>query len=114
MLHRVAAKSVAPVSRAALRMPVRGMSVCAPRMQDASGEKLPRGTVVPGSKVDPQLGDYPAMPFENQQFRPFSRNWWDTQDRRNFGETVRTLPCGRLADSPAAPRAGRCALDVVA
>jgi len=52
---------------------------------------LPRGSVVPSDKVDPQLGDYPAMPFQNQQFRPYSRHWWDTQDRRQYGETVRTL-----------------------
>ena len=74
-----------------LRAPTRAISTSALRMAQTQTpqQDLPRGTVEPGSQVDPQLGDYPAMPMHNQQFRPYSKKWWDTQDRRNFGETVR-------------------------
>lgn len=37
---------------------------------------------------DPQLGDYPQLPFVSRQLRP-AKGWWDEQQRRNFGETVR-------------------------
>ncbi|KAL4401265.1 mitochondrial respiratory chain complex I protein [Malassezia pachydermatis] len=77
-----------PAMRAASRMQTRAMSMSAVRMQKKTQAQLPKGTIVPGSKVDPQLGDYPAMPMENQQFRPYSRHWWDTQDRRQYGETL--------------------------
>lgn len=76
----LAIKSVKPVCRSG----VRTLVTSAARMQS-----YPRGTVVPGSKVDPQLGDYPALPREVLQWRKYSPNWWDTQDRRNYGETVR-------------------------
>ncbi|WFD34799.1 hypothetical protein MCUN1_001643 [Malassezia cuniculi] len=76
---RTVIQSVKPVYRAG----VRAMSTSAMRM-----ESLPRGTVTPGSAVDPQLGDYPALPREVQQWRKYSPNWWDTQDRRNYGETL--------------------------
>lgn len=71
---------------------MRALSVTAARaaQQPTPGStELPKGTVEPGSQVDAQLGDYPAMPMLNQQFRPYSRHWWDTQDRRQYGETVR-------------------------
>lgn len=87
MLPRIVARNVGPALRAP-RVCARSLSVSAVRLQEGTESKLPRGTVVPGSKVDSQLGDYPAMPMENQQFRPYSRQWWDTQDRRNYGETV--------------------------
>ena len=78
--------------RIARAIPSRCMSTTAVRAhelpQTQVPKDLPRGTVVPGDKVDPQLGDYPAMPFQNQQFRPYSRHWWDTQDRRQYGETL--------------------------
>ncbi|WFD29924.1 hypothetical protein MSPP1_000938 [Malassezia sp. CBS 17886] len=54
----------------------------------APESSLPRGTVTPGSRVDAQLGSYPAMPKETQQFRPHSPNWWDPQERRNYGEVL--------------------------
>ena len=37
---------------------------------------------------DPQLADYPRLPFVSKQTRP-ARGWEDMQFRRNFGETVR-------------------------
>ncbi|WFD27164.1 hypothetical protein MNAN1_002160 [Malassezia nana] len=89
-MPRMALKSMAPALRAVQRMPARAMSVSTVRLNSATPapSNLPKGTVVPGGQVDPQLGDYPAMPYENQQFRPYSRKWWDTQDRRNYGETL--------------------------
>ncbi|SPO29486.1 uncharacterized protein UTRI_04779_B [Ustilago trichophora] len=36
---------------------------------------------------DPQLGDYPDLPFISNQQRKYSPKWWDTQEKRNFGET---------------------------
>ena len=40
---------------------------------------------------DPQLGDYPELPFENLQRRKYDPGWWDPQEKRNFGETVSLL-----------------------
>ncbi|KAI3480074.1 hypothetical protein L1887_57851 [Cichorium endivia] len=37
---------------------------------------------------DPQLGDYPDLPFVSLQQRKYSPKWWDTQEKRNFGETL--------------------------
>ncbi|KAF8575243.1 hypothetical protein K439DRAFT_1623764 [Ramaria rubella] len=37
------------------------------------------------SEKDPQLGDYPQLPFESTQLRP-AKGWWDLQMRRNYGE----------------------------
>lgn len=87
----MALKSMAPAFRAVQRMPTRALSMSSVRLQqvETSAGKLPKGSIVPGNQVDPQLGDYPAMPYESQQFRPYSPQWWDTQDRRNYGETVR-------------------------
>jgi len=39
---------------------------------------------------DPQLGDYPQIKRENLQNRKWSPRYWNTQEKRNFGETVRT------------------------
>lgn len=36
---------------------------------------------------DPQLGDYPDLPFISQQQRKYSPRWWDPQEKHNFGET---------------------------
>lgn len=51
---------------------------------------------------DPQLGDYPDLPFVSLQQRKYSPKWWDTQEKRNFGETVSASPtlhrCGSVAD----------------
>ncbi|EJU04922.1 hypothetical protein DACRYDRAFT_20508 [Dacryopinax primogenitus] len=37
---------------------------------------------------DPQLGDYPQLPAVSRQWRQPGDQWWDKQDRRNFGEPV--------------------------
>ena len=39
---------------------------------------------------DPQLADYPHLPYVSKQLRP-ARGWEDVQFRRNYGETVRTI-----------------------
>jgi NADH dehydrogenase (ubiquinone) 1 beta subcomplex subunit 8 len=39
---------------------------------------------------DPQLGDYPDLPYESKQRRN-ARGWDDPQMRRNFGEPVSDL-----------------------
>ncbi|KAG8213307.1 Ndufb8, NADH dehydrogenase 19kDa subunit, partial [Butyriboletus roseoflavus] len=36
---------------------------------------------------DPQLGDYPDLPWQSSQTLP-PRGWWDQQMRRNFGDPV--------------------------
>ena len=36
---------------------------------------------------DPQLGDYPVLPYVNRQRLP-ARGWDDWQMRRNFGDPV--------------------------
>ena len=93
-MQRFILQNMTPTWRSVSRLtPMRGLCTSVVRTQDVHmpPKDLPRGSVVPGDKVDPQLGDYPAMPFQNQQFRPYSRHWWDTQDRRQYGETVRTL-----------------------
>lgn len=43
---------------------------------------------------DPQLGGYPQLPNESNQWRP-ALGWWDMQYRRNFGETASTV-VGRI------------------
>lgn len=43
------------------------------------------------SEKDPQLGDYPQLPFVNLQNRRYDPRWWDPQEKRNFGETVSIL-----------------------
>jgi hypothetical protein len=43
---------------------------------------------------DPQLGDYPDLPWISNQELP-ARGWWDQQMRRNFGDPVSTLPSSR-------------------
>jgi NADH dehydrogenase (ubiquinone) 1 beta subcomplex subunit 8 len=50
----------------------------------------PQSTLNTGEIVeDPQIGDYPNLPRNSTQARgPYG--WWDPQDRRNFGETVRS------------------------
>ena len=38
--------------------------------------------------ADPQLADYPRLPWVSRQTLP-PKGWWDPQMRRNFGDTVR-------------------------
>ncbi len=51
--------------------------------------------LLPGDKItgDTQIGSYPNLPMYNQQWRDAnpSAGYWDRQDRRNYGETVRYL-----------------------
>jgi NADH dehydrogenase (ubiquinone) 1 beta subcomplex subunit 8 len=39
---------------------------------------------------DPQLGDYPQLPFVSTQLRS-PLGWWDVQMRRNYGEVASFL-----------------------
>ncbi|EPQ31407.1 uncharacterized protein PFL1_00742 [Pseudozyma flocculosa PF-1] len=43
--------------------------------------------IQPQSEKDPQLGDYPDLPYISLQTRKYSPKWWDPQEKRNFGET---------------------------
>ncbi|CAO1626524.1 unnamed protein product [Parajaminaea phylloscopi] len=36
---------------------------------------------------DPQLGDYPDVPMKSYQLRKHDKNYFDPQEKRNFGET---------------------------
>jgi NADH dehydrogenase (ubiquinone) 1 beta subcomplex subunit 8 len=40
------------------------------------------------SDKDPQLGEYPQLPFVSLQRRKYDPRWWDPQEKRNFGEEV--------------------------
>jgi hypothetical protein len=42
-------------------------------------------------EADPQLADYPRLPWVSRQALP-PKGWWDPQMRRNFGDTVRPSP----------------------
>ncbi|KAI0635967.1 hypothetical protein C8Q77DRAFT_1216482 [Trametes polyzona] len=44
-------------------------------------------TTTLGEEDDPQLADYPRLPFVSKQTRP-ARGWEDLQFRRNFGEPL--------------------------
>lgn len=37
---------------------------------------------------DPALGDYPDVPPVSRQMRKWNKDWWDQQEKANFGETV--------------------------
>lgn len=41
---------------------------------------------------DPQLGDYPQLPFISTQLRS-PLGWWDLQMRRNYGEVASLVVC---------------------
>lgn len=58
------------------------------RSRLAAGETLPVSTESHDySSKDPQLGDYPVVPWTNNQLLP-PNGWWDNQARRNFGDPV--------------------------
>ena len=38
-------------------------------------------------EADPQLADYPRLPWVSRQRLP-PKGWWDPQMRRNFGDAV--------------------------
>lgn len=44
-------------------------------------------------EVDPQLADYPRLPWASRQKLP-PKGWWDPQMRRNFGDTVCSSQAG--------------------
>lgn len=44
--------------------------------------------VTPFRQLTRQDGKYPNPPREKRQFRDPYENWWDKQERRNFGEPV--------------------------
>lgn len=56
--------------------PGKSIRLCRPASTSAAQEK------------DPQLGDYPELPWQSSQTLP-PRGWWDQQMRRNFGDPVR-------------------------
>ncbi|CAO1635361.1 unnamed protein product [Sympodiomycopsis kandeliae] len=37
---------------------------------------------------DPQLGTYPDVPAISRQRRKYDKNYWDPQEKANFGETL--------------------------
>jgi NADH dehydrogenase (ubiquinone) 1 beta subcomplex subunit 8 len=45
---------------------------------------------------DPQIADYPRLPWVSRQRLP-ARGWWDPQMRRNFGDTVHFLSIPNFA-----------------
>ncbi len=57
---------------------------------------LPKSTL--HEDDDPQLADYPRLPYVSKQLRP-PLGWEDLQFRRNFGETVRHAMKWRRAAS---------------
>ncbi|CAO1613035.1 unnamed protein product [Jaminaea pallidilutea] len=52
------------------------LSATVPRRAQNAGEK------------DPQLGDYPDVIPRNRQLRRYDKNWFDPQEKRNFGEPL--------------------------
>lgn len=55
---------------------------------------------------DPQLGDYPELPFASLQRRRYDPSWWDAQEKRNFGETVSPRARGAAEERRGVPCAG--------
>lgn len=53
---------------------------------------VPRRAQNAGDK-DPQLGGYPDVIPRNRQLRRYDKNWFDPQEKRNFGEPVGVLFC---------------------
>lgn len=84
LLRRPAGRlaSVASASSSSLR-------VAAPRTFATSSSRLAE------HEKDPQLGDYPDVPMKSFQLRKHDKSWFDTQEKRNFGETVRRTETAR-------------------
>ncbi|EST04548.1 NADH dehydrogenase [ubiquinone] 1 beta subcomplex subunit 8 [Kalmanozyma brasiliensis GHG001] len=74
-----------------LRQAVAGASRSSAVLRTASNplRQLSTSTVRAAAQQskDPQLGDYPDLPFISQQQRKYSPRWWDPQEKHNFGET---------------------------
>ena len=89
-LHTMAS-SLAVARRAALqaRASVRlrhYATVAAAESTEPTTPALPKSTL--HEDDDPQLADYPRLPYVSKQTRP-ALGWEDLQFRQNFGETVR-------------------------
>ena len=83
------ARRAALQARAATRMArIRSYASPAATQAPAPTTPAPLSSTLPDD-ADPQLGDYPRLPFVSKQTRP-ARGWEDPQFRRNFGEPVRT------------------------
>ena len=80
------ARRAALQARASARA-ARIRSYATPAATQASSEAVP---VFTGVDDDPQLADYPRLPYVSKQTRP-ARGWEDMQFRRNYGETVCAL-----------------------
>ncbi|KAI0342773.1 hypothetical protein BDW22DRAFT_1330354 [Trametopsis cervina] len=65
----------------------RAATVCSPARTTLKPAFRSYATPVPflSEPKDPQLGDYPALPYVSKQRRS-ARGWEDPQMRRNFGE----------------------------
>jgi len=74
----------------------KGALSAAARRQHLSSGKSPRwcraASVSATQEKDPQLGDYPELPWQSSQTLP-PRGWWDQQMRRNFGDPVSVPVC---------------------
>lgn len=57
-----------------------------PRLSSITPVAL-RSYVSGAQDIDPQLADYPRLPWTSRQALP-PKGWWDPQMRRNFGDTV--------------------------
>ena len=63
------------------------------------------------AEKDPQLGDYPQLPYVSLQSRKWSPKWWDPQEKRNYGETVSRRAL--LSGLPASMLVAHCVLFLV-
>ncbi|KAG8778404.1 hypothetical protein FRB91_009229 [Serendipita sp. 411] len=57
------------------------------RLLSTASQKHIEPTIGPGPFPDPQIGDYPQPEGVSNQMKD-PKGWWDTQYRRNFGETL--------------------------
>lgn len=78
-----------------LRQAVAGASRSSAVLRTTSAPLRHLSTSSVNASKDPQLGDYPDLPFVSQQQRKYSPKWWDPQEKRNFGETVSISPTRR-------------------
>ena len=71
-----------------LRHAVAGASRSSALLRTTAAPLRTLSTSAVAHSKDPQLGDYPDLPYVSQQQRKYSPKWWDPQEKRNFGETV--------------------------
>ncbi|KAN0061351.1 hypothetical protein ACQY0O_006198 [Thecaphora frezii] len=77
-------RSVASSASRSLAVSVAASTTANPLRAFSSSSRLAQQS----SEKDPQLGDYPELPAISLQTRKYSPNWWDPQEKRNFGETL--------------------------